>query len=140
MSKKLVTLTLRALRSGTSFAAAHELVVSPTYVPDLVHTSLDLLIDQESGIWHLSNAQAISWAELALKVSEMAGVNAGTLESKPYAAMNFSASRPLYSALTSEKGLLLPTLDDALQRYLRLQEGAVQEDYTGQQAALGGQN
>ena len=30
-------------------------MVSPTYVPDLVHASLDLLIDGEHGLWHLAN-------------------------------------------------------------------------------------
>lgn len=56
-----LTCTLRALAAGQLFTAAIDLVVSPTYVPDLVHTCLDLLIDRESGIWHLSNCGALSW-------------------------------------------------------------------------------
>src|SRR4051794_13949614 len=55
-----VTIALRALAAGHHFVAAEDSVVAPTYVPDLVHASLDLLIDGERGIWHLANATAIS--------------------------------------------------------------------------------
>ena len=34
--------------------------VSPTYVPDLVNTCLDLLIDKGKGIWHLTNSTAVT--------------------------------------------------------------------------------
>ena len=50
-----VTLALEALGNAASRSrAAGDLTVSPTYVPDLVHACLDLLIDGEAGIWHLS--------------------------------------------------------------------------------------
>ena len=47
-------------------------IVSPTYVPDLVHATLDLLLDGENGIWHLTNKGAISWHDLACQVADMA--------------------------------------------------------------------
>jgi dTDP-4-dehydrorhamnose reductase len=60
-----VTQALAALKAGQPFTASNDLVVSPTYVPDLVNVSLDLLIDRERGIWHLTNGEAVTWAELA---------------------------------------------------------------------------
>jgi dTDP-4-dehydrorhamnose reductase len=126
-----VTQTLTALAKGTSVAAASDIIVTPTYVPDLVHASLDLLIDRERGIWHLTNGQPISWYELAHKASDMAGVDAGRLEARPYKDMQFIAPRPLYSALCSKRAIILPKLDDALSRYLRMRQDAVEEDYTG---------
>jgi dTDP-4-dehydrorhamnose reductase len=51
-----VTMALSSLRHGTTFVAASDLTVTPTYVPDLVGASLDLLIDRETGLWHLANA------------------------------------------------------------------------------------
>jgi dTDP-4-dehydrorhamnose reductase len=95
-------------------------VVSPTYVPDLVHACLDLAIDGESGIWHLSNAGGVSWAELARKAAEAAGIDASRLEAKPGASCGFTAARPGYTAMSSERGILLPALDNALSRYLEL--------------------
>ncbi|MDB5839514.1 MAG: dTDP-4-dehydrorhamnose reductase [Herminiimonas sp.] len=138
-SHNFVTQALKALKSGTSFVAANDITVSPTYVPDLVHTCLDLLIDKEKGIWHLTNAQPVTWAELAIKACELAGIDASRLESKSHVLMGYRAPRPLYSALGSEKGIFMPNLDDALGRYLRGQQVATEEDYAGQ-AVYGGQN
>lgn len=50
-----VTIALRTLADGRPFTVAEDVSVSPTYVPDLVHACLDLLIDGESGLWHLAN-------------------------------------------------------------------------------------
>jgi dTDP-4-dehydrorhamnose reductase len=115
-----VTLALGALERGEPFVAANDLTVSPTYVPDLVHTCLDLAIDRERGIWHLANAGAVTWAELALLAAGRAGIDASRLQAQPGSACNYMAQRPRYSALHSERAMLLPTLDDALGRYLEL--------------------
>jgi dTDP-4-dehydrorhamnose reductase len=64
-----VTRAMRLLQLGQSCIAAEDAVVSPTYVPDLANASLDLLIDEGSGIWHLTNGGAITWAELARMVA-----------------------------------------------------------------------
>lgn len=53
-----VTIALRQLSAGQTFVAAEDAIVSPTYVPDLVHASLDLLIDGEFGLWNLANKGA----------------------------------------------------------------------------------
>ena len=60
-----VTIALRELAAGRTLVASRDAVVSPTYVLDLVHASLDLLIDGERGIWHLANRGALDWAALA---------------------------------------------------------------------------
>lgn len=110
---------LRALNSGQRFAAISDAFISPTYVPDLVHASLDLLIDGESGVWHLANAGETSWAAFARSAARAAGLEAALIDASPMRAFNFPAARPVYSALTSERGLLLPSWEDALVRYLR---------------------
>src|SRR3954471_10498350 len=51
--------TLRALAAGDQWQAAADYTITPTYVPDLVNASLDLLIDGETGIWHLANQGAV---------------------------------------------------------------------------------
>jgi dTDP-4-dehydrorhamnose reductase len=115
-----VTLALQALERGEPFTAASDLTVSPTYVPDLVHACLDLAIDFEAGIWHLANAGGVTWAGLAEKAAHAAGVDPSRLEAKPSAACGFIAARPGYAAMSSERGILLPALDNALARYLEL--------------------
>jgi dTDP-4-dehydrorhamnose reductase len=119
-----VTLALGALDRGEPFAAANDITVSPTYIPDLVHTCLDLAIDRERGVWHLTNGHAITWAELAVLAAERAGADASRIEAQPGAACNYLAARPRYTALHSERAILLPALDNALGRYLELRNDA----------------
>ncbi|MCU1286075.1 MAG: dTDP-4-dehydrorhamnose reductase [Acidobacteriales bacterium] len=114
-----VTLVLRRLREGLEFVAAEDVAVSPTYLPDLVHNALDLLIDDESGIWHLANQGAIAWAELARKTARIAGLDPGLVKGVPLEMLELAAPRPRYSVLGSERGQLMPTLENALDRYFK---------------------
>ncbi len=117
-----ITVALRTLAEGRKFVAADDAMISPTYVPDLVGASLDLLIDGERGIWHLSNEGAFNWAELARLAARRAGLDANLVEARPTVLMQLAAPRPLYTVLTSERGQLLPSLEDALGRYLSERE------------------
>jgi dTDP-4-dehydrorhamnose reductase len=110
---------LRALARGEAVAAASDVTVSPTYVVDLVHAALDLLVDGERGLWHLANLGQVTWADFVRRAAEAAGVDAGPLEPRPLRALGCAAPRPRYSVLGSERARLLPTLDDALTRYGR---------------------
>jgi dTDP-4-dehydrorhamnose reductase len=109
---------LRAMREGHPFAAPSDLVITPTYVPDLVTVCLDLLIDQESGIWHLTNGDAVTWAELTLRVAELVRLDSSKFEARHSSDLQFTAPRPAYSALASERSSLMPSLASALERYL----------------------
>lgn len=113
-----VTTALRALASGEHFRAVEDCVVSPTFVIDLAHHTLDLLIDGESGIWHLANQGKLTWFQLAKLAAEQAGISTRTLSGVSLADMGWTAERPLYSALASERGQVMPTLESALQRYV----------------------
>lgn len=108
---------LRELRAGRNFTAADDLVVSPTYVPDLVNACLDLLIDGESGIWHLANDGHASWAELAQRVALRAELAPERIVACRAADLGLMAPRPRFSALTSSRATLLPSLDDAIERF-----------------------
>jgi dTDP-4-dehydrorhamnose reductase len=114
-----VTIALRELDAGRPFAAADDATVSPTYVPDLANACLDLLMDGERGIWHLTTPGAVTWAALARRAAELAGVDARLLRPQPTRAFGFPAPRPLYTALGSERGWPLPPLEDALGRFVR---------------------
>jgi dTDP-4-dehydrorhamnose reductase len=112
-----VTIALRELSAGNTFVAAEDAVVSPTYVPDLVHVSLDLLIDGESGLWHLANKSAIAWADLARLAAKQAGVSISSLVALPTQKLGLIAARPTYSVLGSDRGEFMPCLDNAMSRY-----------------------
>ncbi|HEV7857131.1 MAG TPA: family 1 glycosylhydrolase [Pyrinomonadaceae bacterium] len=112
-----ITVCLRTLSSSENFIVADDAFISPTYVPDLVHTSLDLLIDGERGIWHLANSGAMTWAQLARTVAERAGLDPARVLARKTLELNLSAPRPLYTVLGSERAALMPSLENALDRY-----------------------
>jgi dTDP-4-dehydrorhamnose reductase len=116
-----VAAALAAIGAGTVFAAADDLRVSPTYVPDLVHAVLDLLLDGEEGVWHLANDAAVTWYELARRTAALSGrANAVDLiQATPARALGWSARRPAFSALASARGRMLGALDEALGHCLR---------------------
>ena len=112
-----ITVALGTLAEGRKFVAADDCIVSPTYVPDLVNASLDLLMDGERGLWHIANEGATSWAELARMAARRAGLDANLVEARPTAFMQLAAPRPTYGVLASARAQLLPSLEDALARY-----------------------
>jgi len=110
---------LAALERRESPWALEDVTVSPTYVPDLVSSCLDLLIDAESGLWHLTNAGSLTWLELARQAAGWAGLDAERVRGRALARAGLAAPRPRFTALRSERGSPLPPLGDALERFLQ---------------------
>jgi dTDP-4-dehydrorhamnose reductase len=123
-----VTSVLRAVASGRPIPVATDLVVSPTYVPDLVHATLDLLIDGEAGVIHLVNAGRTSWHDFATSALRLA-LKEDALSEIPDARelilpqlsadMGFRARRPAFAALETDRARILPPVEEALERYFR---------------------
>ena len=71
-------------------------------VPDLVDASLDLLIDGASGLWHLANDGAVTWAEFAERAARQAGLNVHLIEPCSLESLRLPAARwPSPSASTA---------------------------------------
>jgi dTDP-4-dehydrorhamnose reductase len=103
---------LQALAAGDAFEASGD-VVSPTYIPDLVHVVLDLLIDGACGTWHVSSGSALSWADFARQVAARAGFDAARVRERT------ATQGRRNTALASDRSLLMPPFESALERYLR---------------------
>jgi dTDP-4-dehydrorhamnose reductase len=99
--------TVDKLRRGEDVFASDTTIVSPTYVPDLVHAALDLLLDEEKGIWHLTNQGAVSWHELAREIADRAKLDTQRIFVPDDAEVSDTS-------LTSKRGLLLRPLDRAI--------------------------
>jgi dTDP-4-dehydrorhamnose reductase len=108
---------LRAWQRRQRVRVPSDRVLSPTYVPDLVRACLDFLIDGEHGIWHLANGGEVTPAAFAKRIAEVFGT-------QPYleecASADLSAApRPAYSALGSERGEVMPRLDESLEHFFQ---------------------
>jgi len=99
------------------FEAASDCIVSPTYVPDLCRSALDLLLDGETGIWHLTNGEGVTWLEFAHRLAVAAGLEPQCLVGRSHGEMQWRARRPTAVPLGSARGRLLPTLDSAITRF-----------------------
>jgi dTDP-4-dehydrorhamnose reductase len=113
-----LTNALLALSCGRKSVALEDVTVSPTYVPDLAHASLDLLVDGCTGLVHLANKGVVTWADFLERGAEALGIDTRRLERCRLVELNLPARRPVYSALASERVCLMPTLEDAMARYL----------------------
>lgn len=66
----------------------------------------------------MANRGTITWADLARLAAELAELNSDAVEGRPMRHCDLAARRPLYSALTSERGILLTSVENALHLYL----------------------
>lgn len=103
---------LRALSNEQPIRLPADTWCSPTYTPDLAHAALDLLIDGETGIWHLTNVGQTTWYEFGTQIAEGAGLNRGLV-------LNGAESPCPSAALSSVRGRIMPTLASGLERFLR---------------------
>ncbi|HXC51226.1 MAG TPA: family 1 glycosylhydrolase [Candidatus Limnocylindrales bacterium] len=103
-------------RCGNPVEADDSQMVTPTYVPSLVAVCLDLLVDGESGLWHISNPDPVTWKDLAATLADLTGHPRDMIVAPRIRPC--VARRPRYSALASERGTFLPSLEVCLQRFL----------------------
>ena len=103
---------LSRLAVSESVTARGDVLVSPTYVPELVNATLDLLIDGETGIWHLSNKGVISWAGFAQMLATRARLDAGAI------IVDHGPGSGACTGLDSIRGEILSPLERAVDRFL----------------------
>jgi dTDP-4-dehydrorhamnose reductase len=115
---------LSSLARGEPVRASRAAAVSPTYVPDLCHAALDLLIDGERGIWHLANQGKLSWHEFAHRIAAGAGYD-------PAMVLPLEGPRS-DTTLTSARGILLRPVEHAIDDFLdQIGERRDREDLIG---------
>jgi dTDP-4-dehydrorhamnose reductase len=110
---------VQALREKRIFKAASDVVVTPTFVPDLVRATLDLVIDGERGLWHITHEDPQTWHDFARTVATATGTPLRGLASVTAEEMGWIAPRPKSAALGSERGRLLAPLDRAIGQFAR---------------------
>ncbi|HEX8217228.1 MAG TPA: family 1 glycosylhydrolase [Allosphingosinicella sp.] len=110
-----------ALAAGETFSACARTRVSPTFVPDLCHATLDLLVDGEKGLWHLANQGDVSWFEFARRIAEASGFDPSMIVAE-------NGPRGQATILSSRRGLMLRSLDEAIADYARQIEPLIEPE------------
>lgn len=106
------------LKEARQVNVAQDVVVSFTYIPDLVQASLNLLLDDECGVFHAANQGQITYADFARQLARMADFDPSLIKGVAAAQLQKQAPIVYNRAIQSEKGVCLPPLANALQHYL----------------------
>ncbi len=114
----------RGLAAGQAQRIPDE-TVCPTYVPDLCDAVLDLAVDGERGLWHLTNGEAVTWVAFARRLAECCGLDTGLIQPVAPALLRRPAERPVRVALATGRGQLLPSLSGAIDRFASEMRDAV---------------
>jgi dTDP-4-dehydrorhamnose reductase len=96
--------------------------VTPSYVLDVAGATWTLLnTDARPGLYHCVNTGVTTWFELAQEIGRILGVEPELVAVK-VADVKMKARRPQFAALSNTKlaatGVVMPTWQDALRRYL----------------------
>lgn len=94
-------LMLRLARERGAVKVVNDQIGSPSYTPDVARGVWQLLENGASGLFHLSNAGEVSFADYAATIFEIANVNC-PVERVSSAAYGSPAARPLYSTLSND--------------------------------------
>lgn len=97
---------------------------SPTYTYDLAKLAIDMIQTDKYGAYHVTNEGICSWYEFACEIFKQAGldVKVNPLTTAEYPA---KAARPSNSRMSKDKLInagfkMLPSWQDALERYLKI--------------------
>ncbi|MEF2889961.1 MAG: dTDP-4-dehydrorhamnose reductase [Turicibacter sanguinis] len=100
----------------------HDQVGSPTYTADLAPLLVDMMETNKYGIYHATNEGTCSWFEFANEIFKQSNMevktNPITTDQYPTAAKRPMNSRMSKDKLKQSGYMLLPTWQDALNRYL----------------------
>lgn len=122
--KNFIRTMLKLSEDHDRLTVVDDQVGSPTYTPDIARLSVDMILTDRYGTYHVANEGLCSWYEFAKEIFREAGkqVEVVPVSSEAYAA---KAKRPHNSRMNLRKvtdsGFApLPRWQDALARYLKI--------------------
>lgn len=118
--KNFVETMLSLADKGQPIKVVDDQVGSPTYAPDLAQATRELIASKaESGIYHRTNSERVSWYGFAKAIFEVYGK---AVDVSPCATAEYPrpAQRPAFSVLRSTKLPPLRSWQEALRDYASL--------------------
>ena len=112
---------LRLAGQGKPLKVVDDQHCTPTATADLADATVKLLATGAAGLFHMTNAGATTWFQLAREIFRQSQLS---VDLTPITSAQFSAParRPCYSVLDCRKlasvGILLPEWPESLRRYL----------------------
>ena len=111
---------LNLSRDNAEIRVVDDIIMSPTYTMDAARQIWSILIEgRDFGTYHVNNSGQCSWSEFAQAIMEYAGKKTRII---PISHLEYPtiATRPMFSAMGSEKGTLGRPWEEALEEFLGL--------------------
>ena len=113
---------LEQIRNGDEVPVFTDRTVSPSYTADIAHATRELLERAAPpGLYHCVNSGTAKWADIATEAARLMGLPF-RMRHVTLDTAGLKARRPRYCALSNAKlasiGIVMPTWQDALGRYL----------------------
>jgi dTDP-4-dehydrorhamnose reductase len=116
----------KKLVAGESVRIFYDRTISPTFVADAAHATLELVNGKAPyGLYHCVNSGCCTWLELATELARQAGVQPRFVPVR-MADVPLRAQRPQFCALSNSKllgsGITMPTWQDAVRRFVMAEQ------------------
>jgi dTDP-4-dehydrorhamnose reductase len=123
LARSSIDQMLAGIQAGRPVRAFVDRTVSPSYVDDVVAATARLLDDPAPyGLYHCVNTGWTTWATVARELARLVGRPDASILEVPLAEAKLAAPRPKFAALSNAKladaGIVMPTWQNALQRYV----------------------
>jgi len=104
----------RSLSEAGEVRAVCDQVACLTYAPDLAAAMIDIISHGGNGLYHIACRPGLTPAKAAGRLAEFAG---GSVSEISWSDLDLDAPRPVYSEIATSRGIQLPTIWDALERW-----------------------
>lgn len=110
---------LRKAKKGEPLRVIEDMYISPTYTWDAAQKIWEIICQAKPyGVYHVTNQGICSWYDFAKKILECAGISA-SIEPISHREYKTKVRRPLWSPLTSVKGVTMRAWEEALSDFIR---------------------
>ena len=122
-AKSSVDMLLRGLIDGRTVTPFADRTVTPSYVEDVANAACALVeTGAPFGLYHCVNTGATTWYDLTVHAASLLGRPTSLIAPARMAGLTMRVPRPLKAALSNAKlsaaGVVMPTWQDALARYV----------------------
>ncbi|MCF7836153.1 dTDP-4-dehydrorhamnose reductase [Candidatus Gracilibacteria bacterium] len=115
--QNFVTKMLELARKNSEIKVVSDQIGCPTFAKDLAQTTKKIILENVSGIFHVTNSGTTSWADFARKIFEIKNLPT-KVSDIPSSEFPTAAQRPKVSILQNTKLPQLRSWEDGLEEYL----------------------
>ncbi len=110
----LIPFLWKSLSEHGQVAAVSDQTACLTFAPDLAGAIIEAVAQNEGGLYHLTSRPGLTPAEAA---GQLAAFTRGSVKEVSWSDLDLDAPRPVYSELNTSRGIQLPPVWDALERW-----------------------